>query len=74
MTFAPTGRIVHKADMDFLDAYADEFPLGNLIEWHLHSELIKWIESIIYYSFLRHSIPGIFVHILSNITSKFTFI
>ncbi|KAH7848124.1 hypothetical protein Vadar_034056 [Vaccinium darrowii] len=30
--------------------------IGNIVEWNLNSELITWIESIIYYSFLRRSI------------------
>ncbi|KAH7845975.1 hypothetical protein Vadar_008189 [Vaccinium darrowii] len=54
--YTEPGHIIYRANMDFLHEYAYQFPLGNIIEWNLHSKLIKRIESIVYYSFLARSI------------------
>lgn len=54
-----TGHLVYKRDHSFVDAYHDQFPLGNVDQWDRSSDFIRWIESVIYYSFVRTSITAV---------------
>lgn len=39
--------------------YGAEFPLGTIEEWDDYAKFTRWIESVMYYSFLRSSIGGV---------------
>lgn len=54
-----TGHVVYRREENFIRDYGDLFPLGNAVEWEDIDDLLKWIDSIIYYSFLRRSIAGV---------------
>lgn len=59
-----TGHVVYRREENFIRDYGHLFPLGDIVEWEDRNDLLRWIYSIIYYSFFRRSIAGIILWIL----------
>lgn len=51
-------HLYYSAVPSFIQNYGGIIPLGNIIRWNIKRCFIAWIESIIYHSFLRHSLDG----------------
>jgi len=33
--------------------------LGDVLEWRLKRDPVKWLDALVYYSFLRYSVEGV---------------
>lgn len=49
---------MYKASQRFLQNYRDVLPIGDESEWNSEVKFIKWLDALIYHSFLLHSNPG----------------
>lgn len=54
-----TGDLIYSRDYNFVTAYSEVLPLGDIDEWHRNGDFVKWIESVMYYSFLHCSTAGV---------------
>lgn len=61
-----THHLVYKRDYNFVRDYSEELVLGTINQWDFRKDFVKWIESVIYYSFVRWSNAGIKLYILLN--------
>lgn len=50
--------IMFKASQRFLQDYREVLPLGEESEWNSEDRFTKWLDAIIYHSFLLYSSPG----------------
>lgn len=47
------NHLVYDACPEFLANYHDVLPLGVISRWNLRRDLVTWMNSIVYHSFLR---------------------
>lgn len=52
------NHLVYDACPKFFSDYNDNLPLGTTNKWNLKRDLIFWMNSIVYHSFLLYSDEG----------------
>lgn len=52
------GYRIYKASPLFLEKNADMLPVWDVHEWYFKKDMAVWLESVIFYSFMRCSLAG----------------
>ncbi|KAI8561961.1 hypothetical protein RHMOL_Rhmol04G0381500 [Rhododendron molle] len=54
-----TGYRIYKASPLFLEKYSDMLPALDVHEWYFKADMVVWLESVFFYSFMRCSLAGV---------------